>query len=28
VRTESVAFYLVVTGIALTLSAAVLDWRR
>jgi ABC-2 type transport system permease protein len=28
VRTESVAFYLVVTGIALTLSAAVLEWRR
>jgi ABC-2 type transport system permease protein len=28
VRTEAVAFYLVVSAIALTLTAAYLDWRR
>jgi hypothetical protein len=28
VRTEAVTFYLVVSAIALTLSAAYLQWRR
>jgi hypothetical protein len=28
VRTEAVTFYLVVSAIALTLAAAVLQWRR